>query len=140
MQRMIPQPGATRCRNKHKRKRRNGCPTSRVARTSGTMQRFVRRSGGLCEKSSPSFCVTVRCFFYRCPGGQRPADRPKNVWRDEVAAHRAVPWRPSDYGCGRVLAAKHVLLRRGGRRRLENVGRRQYVGSTVRKAVRVLDR
>src|SRR5216683_2132885 len=104
------------------------------------MQRFVRRSGGLCEKSSPSFCVTVRCFFYLCRGGQRPADRSKNVWRDEVAAHRAVPRRTGDYGCRRPVSAEHLLLRRGGRRRLENVGRRQHLGSTVRKAVRVINR
>src|SRR5713226_6625202 len=145
MQRMIPHlrpAAASRTKGREeKRTARIGCPTCRAARTSDTMQRFRRGSGGKREKSSPSSYFTVRRFSSLCRGGgQCPANRSKNVRRDEVAAHRAVPRRPGDYGCGRALAAKHVLLRRGGRRRLENVGRRQHVGSIVRKAERVLDR
>src|SRR5260370_18441257 len=53
-----------------------------VARTSDTMQRFVLSSGGKSEKNSPSFCFAVRHFSYLCRGGgQRPADRSKNVLR-----------------------------------------------------------
>src|SRR5215470_12412409 len=82
--------------------------------------------GGFRESSSPLFLFLRGCRFHLsdCRPRIRATNRSQNLWRDEVAARRAVPRRTRTSRDGGTEPAEYLLFRRNGWWRLENHRRR----------------